>query len=428
MKILMVTNTYAPHVGGVARSVESFTHQFRELGHRVQIVCPTFEGVESTRQVIRVPAIEHFRGSSFSFPLPFPSGVHHAIDEFAPDIVHSHHPFLLGDAALRIGAERGIPVVFTHHTQYDKYTHHLGAGESHLAKVFINDLDVGYCNLCDTIVAPSETVRQDLQRRKVTTPIEVIPTGIDEAWWKVGSTVSAREAMGVPQDAIVVGHVGRLATEKNLPFLATAVAEFLNVNPTAWFIVAGTGKWEAGLKDAMASAGVADRVITWGILDPVQLRNVYHSMDVFAFASTSETQGIVLAEALACGVPVVAIEGPGVREVIRDEINGRMLTQPTPSEFVAALQWVVDQPDLSRSNLRREAEASAAAYSIEKSAEAMLKLYEWTRQVFSVTDPEELHEWRTQVNRVETEASIWGNIATALGDSITSTLVGNKIF
>ena len=106
MKILMVSNTFTPHVGGVSRSVEAFSNQYRELGHNVLVICPQFEGTASTGIVLRVPAIEHFRHTDFSFPLPIPSGAHRMINQFAPEVVHSHHPFLLGDTALRVAPMR----------------------------------------------------------------------------------------------------------------------------------------------------------------------------------------------------------------------------------------------------------------------------------------------------------------------------------
>ena len=173
MKIVMVTNTYSPHVGGVARSVAEFAEQYQKLGHRVLIVCPTFEGCQPSEGVVRVPALEHVRHSDFSFPLPIPVGVHRRINEFQPDVVHSHHPFLLGDTALRVGSELGIPVVFTHHTQYQKYTHYFASDKSAMARRFINELDIGYCNLCDAVIAPSQAVADDLQERKIETRVEV---------------------------------------------------------------------------------------------------------------------------------------------------------------------------------------------------------------------------------------------------------------
>jgi len=422
MKILMVTNTFAPHVGGVARSVVSFSDKFRELGHQVLVVCPSFDNTETTKDVLRVPAIEHFRNSDFSVPLPIPSGVHRRIDEFDPDIVHSHHPFLLGDTALRVGAEQGIPVVFTHHTQYDKYAHHFKGGDWKLTRTFINDLDVGYCNLCDAVVAPSQTVAADLAARDVTARTEVIPTGIDVEFWNKQVIPNVHQEHGIPADAFVVGHVGRLAGEKNLPFLAESVATFLASCSNAWFVVAGVGPCEADIRLACEKHHVIDRVLICGVMSPAELRSLYQSFDVFAFASKSETQGIVLAEAMAAGSPVVAIDAPGVREIVSDQINGRLLHEETTDAFVEALQWIADLAPSNRLVLKQELAATVKEYSIEHCAQRMLDLYDWSIKLHRVSDPAELHAWRTSIRRVEEEFKIWSNFAHAIGDAVVATV------
>lgn len=428
MKILMVTNTYAPHVGGVARSIESFADRYREWDHQVLIVAPSFAGSEATGRVLRVPAIEHFRESDFSFPLPIPSGVHQAINEFDPDVVHSHHPFLLGDTALRVGSELGIPVVFTHHTQYDKYTHHLGAERSRLASQFICDLDVGYCNLCDAVVAPSKSIADDLRDRDVTTPIEVIPTGVDVQWWIGGSRDAARQEFGIPHDAFVVGHVGRLATEKNIPFLAEAVAAFLESRPDAWFVVGGVGPCEIDILSACERHHVTDRLLAYGILGPTQLRDLYHAMDVFAFASKSETQGIVIAEAMASGTPVVSIDAPGVREIVDDRINGRLLKEESVECFVGGLRWVADLDAANRASMATELSQTAMAYSIDASVSKMLDVYDWSIKVKNAMSPSQLSDWGSRVARAEKEFQIWGNFAHAIGDSVAKTVARGKVF
>jgi glycosyltransferase involved in cell wall biosynthesis len=427
MKILMVTNTFAPHVGGVARSVEAFSDRYRELGHEVLVVCPSFEGTESSRNVLRVPTIEHFRHTSFSFPLPIPSGVHRTINQFAPDVVHSHHPFLLGDTALRVGAELAIPVVFTHHTQYDKYAHYLGEAESTAAKQFINDLDVGYCNLCDAVVAPSQTVADELRAKNVTAHMEVIPTGVEIDWWAGSASWGTREQYGIPKDAFVVGHVGRLAKEKNIAFLADAVATFLAQRPDAWFVVAGVGPCEADLLLACEKHCVIDRLLTFGVLSPVELRNIYHTFDVFAFASQSETQGIVLAEAMAAGIPVVAIDAPGVREIVSDRVNGRLLEVENATAFAQAIAWIANLNQANQAVMKRELTETAASYSIERSAQSMLELYDWAIKLKRVSDPGELQGWRANVSRIEREWSIWGNFAHAIGDAVVSTVRGKIV-
>ena len=124
MNILMMTNTFTPHVGGVARSVEAFTAEYRRRGHRVLVVAPEFENMpEHETGVIRMPAIQHFNGSDFSVVLPTPGFLSSALEEFRPDIVHSHHPFLVGGTALRIARTHELPLVFTHHTMNEQNTH-----------------------------------------------------------------------------------------------------------------------------------------------------------------------------------------------------------------------------------------------------------------------------------------------------------------
>jgi len=139
MNILMLTNSFTPHVGGVARSVEQFASEFRNLGYRVVIVAPIFEGMPKDEDdVIRLPALQRFNGSDFSVPLPIPGRLRKILEDIRFDVVHSHHPFLLGDTALRIATTRNIPLIFTHHTLYDQYTHYI-PGDSPRMKRFISE-------------------------------------------------------------------------------------------------------------------------------------------------------------------------------------------------------------------------------------------------------------------------------------------------
>jgi 1,2-diacylglycerol 3-alpha-glucosyltransferase len=146
MKIAMFTNTYLPHVGGVARSVQTLEEACRAEGHEVRIVAPEFEGAQPSPRVLRVPAIQNFNGSDFCVRLPFPNLVRDFMEEFQPDIIHSHHPFLLGDSALREGWKMKVPVVFTHHTLYERYTHYVPLDSEALKRMAVQ-LATDYCNL-----------------------------------------------------------------------------------------------------------------------------------------------------------------------------------------------------------------------------------------------------------------------------------------
>ncbi|HSK41140.1 MAG TPA: glycosyltransferase, partial [Arenibaculum sp.] len=255
MNVLMMTNTFTPFVGGVTRSVETFTQSFRQAGHRVLIVAPACDGApEMETDVIRVPAVQNFNGTDFSVMLPIPGFLTAAVERFDPDVVHSHHPFLLGGTALRLARMRGLPLVFTHHTLYDRYTHYVPGDSSTLRRLAAN-LSTSYAAICDQVFAPSESVAEMLRMRGVTSPVDVVPTGVPVEMLRRGSGEGFRAAVGIPQDAFVIGHVGRLAREKNLGFLCEAVIRVLARRPDAHLLLVGTGPITGEFRMRMASAG-----------------------------------------------------------------------------------------------------------------------------------------------------------------------------
>ncbi|MFH1496368.1 MAG: glycosyltransferase, partial [Verrucomicrobiota bacterium] len=341
MKIIHFTNTFLPHVGGVARAVQTLLEDQLEARHDVLVVAPEFaEGGAPARiekHVERLTAITHFNDSDFSVRLPFAATFSQRLAGFDNDIIHAHHPFLLGDTALREAASRQVPIVFTHHTLYENYTHYLPF-ESEAAGDMAAEIATRYANRCDAVIAPSESVRELILSRGVNVPVHVVPTGIDTRRIATGDSTRARARWKLPADAPVIGHLGRLAPEKNLGYLAEAIALALQKIPAARALVVGSGPSRKAMQAAFRSAGVADRVVFTGKLSGRPLHDAYAAMNVFAFASTSETQGLVLAEAMAAGNPVVALDAPGAREVVRDGRNGRLLPAgATAADFARAL-------------------------------------------------------------------------------------------
>ncbi len=416
MHILMMTNTYSPHVGGVARSVQSFSDGLRQQGHQVLVVAPIFAGEPAHDPgVLRWPALQHFHHTDFSLPLPAPVGLHATLREFAPQIVHSHHPFLLGDTALRIAAERDLPVVFTHHTMYERYTHNLPFDSARVRR-FAAELAAGYCNLCNAVIAPSATIADRLKKRGVKVPIEVIPTGIKLEQFAAGKGAACRRRHAIPADALLLGYLGRLAPEKNLSFLAAVVTLFLGQRPEAHFLMAGEGPERAVLLKHFAAAGVAGRVHTLGVLQPAELADAYRAMDIFVFASQSETQGLVLAEAMAAGTPVVAVDAPGVRDIVCDRENGRLLPTEQRESFLAALAWLADLPPADRKRLSDGAIQTAQKFSLTGAVVRLQSLY--TRLLAAAPRPPfARNDWDVWRQRLEEEWKIVHNIAHALGSS-----------
>jgi len=418
MNILMLTNTFTPHVGGVANSVARFTEELRRKGHRVLVVAPEFEGAPpDAGDVIRVPALQQFNGSDFAVPVPLTLKVAAALRSFQPEIVHSHHPFLLGDTALRVAASREVPAVFTHHTIYEKYTHYV-PGDSPKLKRFVIDLTTGYCNLCDAVIAPGGTVAELLVSRGVTAPITVIPTGVDPRAFEGADGAAYRKAAGIPEEAFLVGHVGRLAPEKNMGFLAETVAGFLKDRPGARFLLIGEGPSKEEVLGVFARNGLSDRIRCGGVLKGKELASAYRAMDVFAFASRTETQGMVLTEAMAAGVPVVALDAPGSCEVVRDGENGRLVPRPDAEAFREALRWVAERTPEERSRLAEGTAATAGEFSIGRSAEKLVAVYEGLLSGLRVSRDIESSPWTSTRKLIGMEWEILRNFARAAGEAV----------
>src|SRR3989338_2576202 len=427
MKILMMTNTYFPLVGGIEQSICSFCDEFRRLGHEVFIVAPSYEGkAEDEEHIIRVPALKKFYKTDFSINLPVPGLFPRIMKTFSPDIVHSHHPFFMGDFALRLSRQYHRPLVFTYHIMVEKYVHYLPI-QNEGVKRFVMEIAAGYANLADQVIVPSQSVRDILLDRGVVSPIEVIPTGVDLKQFSNGreappprgtygcgrNGADFRQRNGIPPEAFVIGHVGRLAPEKNLDFLVNCLIEFLKKEVNAHVLMVGEGPSQAMIKAAFERSGLGERLHLTGFLYKKDLVDAYFSMDVFAFASLSETQGVVLLEAMAAGVPAVTVDAPGVREVVKNHFNGRVIGDPDQRKFVDALAGIAHCPPEELRALKQHAKETVKNYSMSSCAERMLEVYEDLRR--KEIDPLRRNDssWYMLKGRLKAEWDMFKNLIEA---------------
>ena len=327
---------------------------------------------------------------------------------------------MLGTTALRLAWSTGTPLVFTHHTMYEQYTHYV-PGDSPAMYRFAIELSTACGNMCQRIIAPSESIRAILKTRGVTPPITVVPTGVETDRFAQGSGAGFRGVMGIPANALLVGHVGRLAPEKNLRFLGRAVIKFLATREEARFILVGEGPSSDELQEAFEGAGVADRVLWTGQLGGRFLVSAYRAMDVFAFASLSETQGMVLTEAMAAGVPVVAIDAPGVREVVESGRNGICLPEEDQVMFVGALREIADMPGGERERLSEGALATAREFSMKTTARQLIQVYEGlVGEVAGNSDDDQLSVWEQAGRFLAAEWKVLKGVAEAAGHAVTN--------
>jgi glycosyltransferase involved in cell wall biosynthesis len=376
VNIAMFTNTYYPSVGGIEKSIDIFAEEMRRCGHRVLIVAPEYEGASlSTDDVLRVPAIKRINGSPHSVVLGFPSELVMRVRDFRPDIIHSHQPFLLGDSAVRMARLLDVPIVYTHHTFMERYLHWFPVNWRLLRDIALK-LPVAYANLVDYVVTPTRSVAEIMRQRGVKTPLSAIPTGINADFFRSGNRSSFRQRCGLADEHFVIGHLGRLNEEKNLAYLADVVVEFIARRPDIRrFLLAGEGDLVHMFKQRFAAYGLAEHLIFTGLLHGQACADAYAAMDIFIFTSHSDTQGLVLSEAMAAGTPIFALDATGARDMVTHDVSGYLLpADATPQEFCAKMEHMIAQPQ--RLNAMRHAAVQATgAMSIPVCTQQMLNLY-----------------------------------------------------
>ncbi|HUF91105.1 MAG TPA: glycosyltransferase [Candidatus Limnocylindria bacterium] len=344
MRIALFTNTYLPFCGGVTVAVETLRRGLEGRGHEAWVVAPRCAGEAADGpRVVRYPSIPAATYPQFPLAVPFAPRPAARVRRLDADVFHAHHPFLLGPAARRFARARRRPLVFTYHTRYEKYAHYvpLRRGLVEAAAVWFS---TRFAARADAVIAPSAGVRDELRARGVRTPIAVVPTGLDLDLFRPGERARARRRLGWhPTDPVVL-YVGRLDREKSVERVLLAFARLVSTLPRARLQVVGQGT-EGGRLRAQASAlGVAARVTFAGARAHDTLPVVYQAADVFLFASETETQGLVLAEAAACGLPAVAVRAPGCEEAIRDGVTGLLTKSDAGALADTAIGLLVDPP------------------------------------------------------------------------------------
>jgi len=331
-------------LGGVPTAVETIRRGLEALGHEAVIVAPRMAGADDGgAPVIRVPSIPAPTYPDFALPLPLGPSLSRRLRALSFDVFHAHHPFLLGASARRLARASDRPLVFTYHTLYDRYAHYVPLPRGMVARRAIR-WSAAFADTADLVLAPSEFVARRLRAQGVRRPIEVLPTGIDMDRFRPGSRAAARKALGLAATDRVLLYVGRLDREKNLDFLLDAVARVRT--PRARLFLVGRGTQTTALRRAAAAQGLGGRVEFRGGTPPDGLATYYRAADAFVFASTTETQGLAVLEAMACGLPVVAVRASGIEEVVAEGVSG-LIVPEDPAAFAAAVTQVLADADLA---------------------------------------------------------------------------------
>lgn len=346
-------------MSGVAIAVHFLERALRELGHKTLVIAPDYsleeEQVKDT-EVMRITSFS-FPNLKFAIPLEFIDRglIEDKVTEFNPDLIHTHHPFLLGKAALDMADQLDVPLVYTFHTLYEFFTHYFLMDTEQVRKQ-VREYLVNFSNCCDLVVAPTEPIRQYLVELGVSTKTASIPTGIDfERFEKVQEHSLARRRKKLKLDRFdrVMFYAGRISREKNLSLAFQALKILTDEGLNLCLMLAGDGPAKRPYQKEIAKLGIDERVIWLGFRPQHELPEFYFLSDLFLFPSASDTQGIVLYEARAAEIPIVAVESMASKAIVQDGKNGRF-AKADPADFARKIKEVLENPARFKVPFERE--------------------------------------------------------------------------
>jgi 1,2-diacylglycerol 3-alpha-glucosyltransferase len=393
LRVAIFGESYLPYLSGVTVATEALARGLDAAGQHALLVVPrpatgarpgsaSLDPRGPSPDVAWLPSFQVPGPAPLAYrvPVPIPSEALRRVTAFAPQIIHAQSPFVSGLMARRTARRLQVPLVFTHHTRFGDYRHYLGPGAEvggRLLETWLHRFWLG----CSAVVAPGAELADEIRgslgprRRPLVT---TIATGIETSAIEALDAADPRQQAGWPDDSVVVAALGRLAPEKSPELVLEAFALVAAELPAARLLVIGAGPSEGSLRGRAGLPDLAGRVHFAGMRPRRDALALLKGSDLFVGASRTETQGLVLNEALACGLPVVALDGPGVADAVRDGTDGKVVAAGPgvgrADRLADAIRGLlVDERE--RSRMAAAALAGAGRFSAETRIGAMVALY-----------------------------------------------------
>lgn len=379
MKILFISDVYFPRINGVSTSIRTFVLQMQNLGHEVHLIAPDYDVVtEDEAWIKRTPARSiYFDPEDKLMKYGEAMKLLPALEKERYDIIHVHTPFVAHYLGLKLAAKLNIPCLETYHTFFEDYLHHyLPWMPKSIARGMARMISKRQCNAVDAIVAPSNPMLDVLRKYGVNVISEVIPTGLQESSFTKADGQAFRLKYGIAIDRPMLLYVGRVAFEKNIDFLLEMTKLLAEKRPDILLVVTGEGPAEASLHKLAHTLNIEKNVQFIGYLDRAkELNACYESADIFVFASKSETQGLVLLEAMAQATPVVAIAELGTASILI-EGKGALIAPDDKDKFAERVHQLLLNPEHRFELGKRARDYALDKWTATLQAQRMLKFYE----------------------------------------------------
>jgi 1,2-diacylglycerol 3-alpha-glucosyltransferase len=361
MRILMVTNTYAPARNGVSQCVRLFVRELRARGHAVDVLTYRHPMRGNDECVYAAPAFIGLDTDFLVSPVQLLPG---ELRGRTWDVVHIHHPVMLAYKGIGIAKESGAPVVFTAHSVYTHYLDHYAGGMARPLKPALEARVRHTANACDLILTPSTHAATTLGDWGVRTPTLMLESAADTERVVPAPRARARARLGLAEDAPVALYVGRIAAEKHIDHLVAEFAIARAQVPAASLVLVGAGPQGRHVATVAKAYKLDSSVRFFGPSTGEELGLWYSAADVHVSASASETGPLTVVEAMACGTPTVAFRGPGFEDRVVDGVNG-LLPERADGALGDAMAAVLGDAKL-RERLGEGARVRAGRYTPER--------------------------------------------------------------
>ncbi|MBM9547912.1 glycosyltransferase [Leptospira sp. 201903074] len=404
MRVLYFSDTFLPKTDGVAVSIKNFSELLALRGHEFCICAPKYGDGDFDRMTDNIQVVRFRSGYLPSYPdikvvLPSPGKIKRIIEDFKPDLIHIHTPGLLGLYAVNAAERFGVPTIGTYHTlmaeqemyvsfyrlfkldklffKANKFKKKLNIDELdkivkfdnfNIRKKIILKICNDIYNRCDVVISPSHLIKEQLIEYGITRPITVVSNGMD-----------LKRFQGTPKtytggDAPKFLHVGRISYEKNCDVILNAFKTIHEHYPKATLVIIGEGPAIPSLQRQAEHLGIQTAVSFKGFIPNAVLHEEYPKYDVFLTASTMETQGLVVLEAIACGLPAVGVDSFALPELIRHGENG-YIAKPFDSKGIAqgALEIIRNPEEYAK--FSKNSIQIASGHEMEKCVDAMEEVY-----------------------------------------------------
>lgn len=378
MRIAIFTNNYLPNPYGVSSSIESFRVQLEKMGHTVYIFAPDFKGhKDNNPRVFRYPSIGiTFRGIHYPIVIPFSYKIGRILKDLEIDIVHSQHPNLLGWEAKRWARKKKAPLIFTWHTLYDQYAHFVPFIPRRISAWWAISNARNYANKTSAIIVPTPLVKKIIKNWGVKiSNVNIIPSGVNEDKFKNTDTDFIKKKFSFKEDDFIILLVCRLTAEKNVGFIFDSLIGVLKENKNMKFLVVGGGNLLEEYKEIVRVNKIDKQVFFTGAVLPNEVKDYYAAADIFVYASKSETQGMILTEAMYMGLPIVAVKAPGAQDLVGNFVTG-ILTKEDHEEFSSAICKLFQDKEIRKQYSQNARRVALENYTAEICAQNLYKVYE----------------------------------------------------